>query len=205
CLFRLASFRINESNQPTHFTSIDIGTPPSPGVTYTNPASGVVAMNGRGSIDKKGDEIHFAHERLSGDFSLTTEVVSLLRTNASGRSGVMLRENTKPTSAFHFISLTSDGVVDVTSREAGDLRSKVATGAIDWADAPRWLRIKREGAEVTSFHSRDGRNWSQAGSLKLNPERPVLVGLAIDSSERGRTTGALYHNTRFECDSRRAR
>jgi len=104
------------------------------------------------------DEFHFVHQPLTGDGSIVVRVASG-PDSSHGFAGVMVKESTNQGSPYAAVLLGGDGV-----RMSANFDTE-----IDGSDsnAPRWLRLTRSGDEVTGSESRDGREWTEVGTVEL--------------------------------------
>ena len=63
---------------------------------------------------------------------------------------------------------------------------------------PYWVRIDRNGNNLTGFLSPDGQNWTQLGDPRtIAMGDPVLVGLALTSHNANQATSAVFSNVSF--------
>jgi predicted Zn-dependent protease len=57
---------------------------------------------------------------------------------------------------------------------------------------PTWMKIVRHGDTVEGFLSRDGLQWTSAGTMKISAGRPVFIGPALTSHERKKLATAKF-------------
>lgn len=121
------------------WTDADIGSPPAMGSSHWL-SSASVAVSGSGA----GDNGHFVHQRVIGDFALTASIAVLPR---GGRCGLLVREGLGPEARYEMISVGSDGVVHASARQQGSMLNAVGEG--DAAKPlPIRLRAARWGDEI---------------------------------------------------------
>jgi hypothetical protein len=122
------------------------------------------------------DQLHFVHQPLSGDGSITARVVSQEDSHEWAKAGVIVKERLATGAPYAAVLVTPDHGVrmqwgfehDVAGSEGGA--------------APRWLRLTRSGAVVTGYESSDGTRWQQVGEVDLEDlPSTVEVGLFVAS------------------------
>jgi hypothetical protein len=145
------------------------------------PASDCTLPVGPGG-EEVTDNFFFVHQPLAGDGGITVRVTALtglLPTPQAGRdapvgtrpglapwakAGIIIKESTKPGSAYAAVMVTgSHGVrmqYDYTRDTAGQ------PGAVS-AASPRWLRLTRSGDTLTGYASTDGTQWTKVGTAHL--------------------------------------
>jgi ABC-type transport system involved in multi-copper enzyme maturation permease subunit len=164
------------------------------------------------------DSFYFVRQPLTGNGSITVRVTSLtgrippangdvpLSPNASpdtrpglvpwAKSGVIIKESTRPGSAYAAIMVTADHGV----RLQGNYTSDTAGQPGPVSASPRWLRLTRSGDVVTGYDSADGTHWTQVGTVHLAGLSPtVQAGLftaspayqSITSNFGGGTSGSV--------------
>jgi ABC-type transport system involved in multi-copper enzyme maturation permease subunit len=126
--------------------------------------------------DRVQDTLHFVHQPLAGDGSITARVASQVDSQEWAKAGVMVRASTEPGSQYAAMLVTPGHGVRLhanydTEGEAG------SDGT-----APRWLRLTRAGDTVTGYESADGSSWSEVGTVGLDGLPPTVeVGLFVTS------------------------
>ncbi len=132
------------------------------------------------------DNFYFVRQPLTGNGSLTVRVTSLtgrippangqppLNPNASpdtrpglvswAKSGVIIKESTRPGSPYAAIMVTADHGVRLQSNYTSDTAGQ--PGAVS-AASPRWLRLTRSGDTLTGYASTDGTHWTEVGTTDL--------------------------------------
>jgi ABC-type transport system involved in multi-copper enzyme maturation permease subunit len=165
------------------------------------------------------DSFYFVRQPLTGNGSLTVRVTSLtgrippangdvsLNPNVSpdtrpglvswAKSGVIIKESTRPGSAYAAIMVTADHGVRLQDNYTSDTAGR--PGAVS-AVSPRWLRLTRSGDIITGYDSADGTHWTQVGTVQLAGLSPtVQAGLftaspayqTISSNFGGGTSGSI--------------
>ncbi len=134
------------------------------------------------------DRFSFAHQTLDGDGTLTAHVkafTGVITYPPPGhdelveglapwaKAGLMVKDGTKPGSAYAAVMLTGHRGVRLQHNYVHDLAGP--------ADA-RWLRLDRKGHDLTAYASTDGTTWQKVGAVTL-PElsSQVQIGFLVAS------------------------
>ena len=171
----------------------DLGTPVKAGSITSN--AGTYTVKGAGAgITGTADSGYFAGMPLSGNFTITTRIVSQTNDNAWSKAGLMVRQSTAA-GAINFACLMTpaQGVrVQYRTTLGG---STTDPGAATGGTSPYWLRIVRNGNSLSGWRSADGVAWTQIGtSQTVTMTDPVLVGFAMTSSNAGILGTAVFDN-----------
>jgi len=179
------------SGRPAGFIEEPAGTG-----TYIMTASGV-------DIWDQADEFRYAYKQLSGDGSISVQVLNVENTDPWAKCGVMIRKTLDAGSTNAMAYITPDGRVGWQYR-VGDGGSSNSTrsepGAIT---APHWVKLTRQGNTITAQHSSDGVNWEDMVEA-ANPQEQsfrnilmnqnVYIGLALTSHSSGVVCKAEFSN-----------
>ncbi len=167
---------VGKDNPCYPWLSMDVGNPGVPGKWvctgggYTLSASGLDIWN-------ENDQCHFAYQQAKGDCQVLARAESLENTHQWAKTGVMIRESMSAGSKNAFMLLSSgNGTVFQHRPEEGN-SSESVHGSRE-AKAPYWLKLVRVGDVFTGYHSPDGKNWSEVGSVTIEMPAEVFIGLA---------------------------
>jgi glucose/arabinose dehydrogenase len=143
---------------------------------------GGLSLGGRGSgrLDQLGEGLAlaspaggalFAHVGEAGDF----DVAAGFRSVEGGRAGMMVRAGAAPNDPALVVTWEPGAVGRRLSveRRPGGARVFDVSGA--------WIRLQREGGQVTVFVGPDGHLWRELGSFPWETSR-TLVGLVVSGS-----------------------
>ncbi len=167
-----------------------------PGSARYDPTTDSYIITGIGAdIWQLADDFHFAHKILHGDGSITARIDHLAGTDPWAKAGVMIRGSLAADSAHALCYLSRrNGKVFQSRKEAGQLSGSSKTAGFR---VPYWVRLVREGNQISAYHSADGRSWTlQAPSAgTANPQimaltRDVCIGLAVTSHDPAHTAEA---------------
>jgi hypothetical protein len=122
------------------------------------------------------DEIHFVHQRLTGDGSIVARVVAQQDSHENAKAGIMVKERLEVGAPYAALLVTPDNGV----RLEWDFGHE--TEGSEDGTAPQWLRLTRSGDVVTGDESSDGRTWEEVGEVDLGDlPSTVEVGLFVTS------------------------
>lgn len=182
---------------PAGFAYLDLGDARPKGSVAAN-AAGLIVLNGGGAdIWGERDECAFLHRRLDGDAVLTVQLRSMDNTDGWDKAGLMLRASTDPASAHVSIIAIHSGLVQLLTRQ-GIGRSTGATH-LQLDGFPIWLRLQRQGGDITGYVSRNGSEWRLLGTSSIDGlPASATAGLAVTSHNRSITNRALFSDLAIE-------
>ncbi|MFK3728842.1 hypothetical protein ACI2LJ_01070 [Streptomyces sp. NPDC088090] len=145
------------------------------------------------------DSFYFVHRTLEGDGSITVPVASLTGLADDGRggtgagsaqpwakAGVIVKKDLTQGSPYAAVVLTGGHGVRMQYDYTHDRAAPAAAG-----QAPRWLRLVREGDVLTGYVSADGARWHQVGTARPSGlGRTVRAGLFAASPQARQETPA---------------
>lgn len=150
---------------------------------YTNSLDNSFVVEGGGNGFRRGDEGHgFVYRKLKGNGSLTVRLAS---TDSSFDAvGIMLRGSLASGSQQVGVILGGTGsrYCTTVSRTSVGSDTNWKTGC-DFTYAPVWMRITREGRNVSTYQSRDGISWHLIQQLTLSLPTTVYIGMAVSAGE----------------------
>jgi hypothetical protein len=124
------------------------------------------------------DGMQLVHQTITGDATITARVASLgkppqqreasggppgaktLPPGPWGGAGIIIKDGTRPGSAYASVLVTPTLGVRMQSNYSTDLAG--STG-----NAPRWLRLTRAGDVITGYESADGSTWTKLGQVTV--------------------------------------
>lgn len=170
----------NVSALPPGFADRDIGAPGAPGGSWYSHNLGSWTVLGGGSDIYGGtDRFHFVSAPAAGDCTVTARVLSVQRTDANAKAGVMLRDTTASNAAYAFAFATP---TNVWFQYRTNTAAATAAGNFVNIAAPIWLKLTRGGNVCSAYYSTNGANWTQLGSSRTVNLSPLAsAGLAVTS------------------------
>lgn len=167
---------------------------------YTIMGSGKLTKNDKGIEGVNSDSCDFMYKKITGNFDITVKTEQIPKFENGSVAGIMLREDLTPKSRMIMLS---DGWLKYGENVKSIIRDKSdSVSVISWFNGisnnsdydtskdeyhvPKYLRMRRNGDEITLSVSDSGKNWTD------NPRKPmtktidnladtVYVGLAVDS------------------------
>lgn len=169
--------------------------------------AGIAETGGQLSLTNRGvdlwtvdDDYTFAQQGpFTGDFTVTTQVVSLSNSNAWAKAGVLIIDDdptvtnrpkyagmtTTPGNNFTLQTRRVDG--STAGADYGSVTGGATTGA-------GWVRLVRTGSTVEGFYSTNGTTWTSIGTDTVSFVGTVYVGLWTTSHDAAITTTAVFDN-----------
>lgn len=171
------------------FAVIGLGLVPAFGVRSSCPGACPVAPTAADG-SKVADKFWFVHRDLGPEGSITVRLTEMAGTITYpppdhdeivpglvpwAKTGIMLKDGTEQGSAYAAVMMTGEHGVRMQYDYEHDIAGSPGQVA---PDAPRWLRLTRDGDEVTGYESADGEQWEEIGTAMLDglPDT-VQVGL----------------------------
>jgi regulation of enolase protein 1 (concanavalin A-like superfamily) len=151
---------------------------------------GVISLTAAGAdIWGKADQFRYAFKKLSGDGSMTVQVLSNgTGSNRWAKGGVMVRQSLDPDAVNAFGAITGgDGDGGTFQWRPTQGSNSSSSRTLKGIAPPYWVRLTRAGNIFTVEMSADGETWEQQGKApaELAMEDPVYIGLAVTSHVAG--------------------
>src|SRR4029079_6375723 len=125
------------------------------------------------------DAFHYAYTRLSGDGQIVARVAAITAGASWIKAGVMMRDSLDPASAHAFMLVSYAKGTSFQRRTAAGGASTSTPGGT-W-QAPRWVKLERNGDTITASQSGDGVAWTIVDTQTMTMNGEVLVGVAVSS------------------------
>ena len=145
---------------------------------------------------KAGDErfaaFHLVYLPVEGDCEIQARVVSLNNEDDESYAGIVICDGTTPENRKALLGLHPHGEKRVNFRRWGYQGGSVTGKELPSLKLPYWLKLVREGYDVTAYHSPDGRRWRMlkvsAGRMR---DKKAFVGLAVQIGKDDRLSEAV--------------
>ena len=168
-------------------------------------SNGVVTLAGSGAdIWHQADGFHFVFEPLTGDGSLTAQILNIQNTEEWAKAGVMIRETTNASSKFALASLRADGQAQFIWRKTNGAEaesSELAGGA----GFPKRVKVVRSGSTFNAFYKANaGDEWSPMGApqtISMSPD--TQIGLIVCSHSDGVLCQAQIDQLALQTENKR--
>jgi hypothetical protein len=156
---------------------------------------GALVIDGSGAdIFDTNDRMYFVAAPARGATELSARLLSKpLRTDASAKAGLMVRETLEDSARNVFLCATPDHGLFVQSRH--DTRGGTASSGSEAVNSyPLFLRIQRLGDLINCYRSDDGTSYDRVGATtKLDTLAPdVFIGFAVTAHREGALTHAEF-------------
>jgi hypothetical protein len=171
---------------PAGWTCADVGYPAPPGSQLYKGGTWILQGGGFDIFFNK-DQFHYVWQRLSGDGSVSAQVLEQGYTDPSAKAGVMLRTSTDTGSPFYAVFVTPKNDILVHFRlKQGGMTQEVKLPP-ESPRLPTYLRVARSGNIFTAYTSPDGFAWTPiaGSSIELDTSSTMLAGLAVSSHNPG--------------------
>jgi outer membrane protein assembly factor BamB len=167
---------------PAGWGCADIGLATPAGTQALNGTTWTVTGGGS-DIWGAADQFHLVWQTLSGDGTVTAQVVSQTNTSTWAKAGVMLRQSTDPGAPFYAAYVTPSNGVAVTYRPTPN--ASVIVVATMSNTTPIYLRVARAGITFCAYTSSDGTTWTYVpqSCQVFQVSGTMLAGLAVTSHD----------------------
>src|SRR5215213_5247885 len=175
----------------------DIGSPSFPGKVAV--ASGAYTVHGGGSnMWFNADALHFVWEKVSGDVSLSAEILIPPATGGDPhrKAVLMVRQSLDADSAYADAALHGDGLTSLQYRpEKGERTYEIQANV----SGPKRLRIEKRGAYVSMSIAGAGEELRPAGgTFRLALTEPFYIGLGVCAHADTNLERAVFSNVELK-------
>jgi outer membrane protein assembly factor BamB len=165
---------------PTNWNCADIGSPALAGGQSVSGGTWTIQAGGT-DIYGTSDQFHYVWQTLSGNGSVSAQVLTQTKTSSNAKAGVMIRQDSTASSAYYFAAVTPGNGIFVQYRKAGGAGAQTLVKLS--GTVPVYLAVARTGSTYAAYTSSDGVTWTAVAgsSVTINMTGPVLAGLAATS------------------------
>ena len=137
-----------------------------------------VLQAGGNNLGGSADQIHFLHQPLVGDGTITARILGVDPTAYHAKTGLMIRESTATGARSAAVVWGPvNQLVEFNRRSTTNGGASGTLTAREIIDPP-WLRLTRRGNTFTAYRSPDGQSWSRVGSPQtIAMSANALVGI----------------------------
>ncbi|MEO5917548.1 MAG: Ig-like domain-containing protein [Luteolibacter sp.] len=158
-------------------------------------AAGVFTVGGSGALDEKSDAGNFGWQNLSGDGQITACIEKIDDTGADTRVGLMIRDSLAADSRQVFIGVNGNGDLRWLRRsETGATARENSLKSPEFHET--WLKLVRDGDNITAFKSKNGNKWTKAGTIDLNLPENCYIGLSVSSGDKDLLNTSKFSHVR---------
>lgn len=185
----------------TSLTDIDLGTTGVSGSSsYSN---GTWTVSGAGSGLSGGHvNAHFAYVPTKGNCIMVAKITSQTATGTYCDAGILLRDSLSSSNSNCAAELTQP--VTTGSGQFQFFEGFSSGGswnqnhfAVNGVPIPQWLKVVRDGALVSCFHSPDGVNWTPNGEIHI-ASNSMYIGLFVSSQNTTGLSTATFTNVSID-------
>ena len=195
---------------PSSWTCTDVGSPNPPGDT-TSSGPGSFTLNGTGTGITLGsaDSFHYAYQQVTGNETLSAQVVTQPGSPATAQEGIMMRANASITSPYYSVTLNPGGSATIQWRTYDGVPNRTGKLALPSVKSPAYVEIVRwqdQNLNQTFFSaltSTDGTNWTPVlGSTQaIAMGSSYLAGLAATANAPRVAPPVAYNNVTLSAAS----
>ena len=190
------ALRSQPGTLPSPWQWLEIGNVVTNGYSWFEDNTFGLAAGGA-DIWNQADAFGYIYQPLNGDGVITVRVANQQPTDPWAKAGVMIRESLTPGSRH--------ATMVVTPGSLASFQRRLVTGDISYEDqvtvtsgtngaAPYWVRLARNGDNMTGYYSPDGVNWTQCGPTITLTNLPASVywGLPVTAHTTSTTSLASF-------------
>jgi regulation of enolase protein 1 (concanavalin A-like superfamily) len=185
---------INFDDQvPQGWSSEDVG---ATGAAGSGVGTWEMRVRGGGAdVWGTADAFHFLHQPVTGDFEITTKVLSIENVDVWTKAGLMVREGTGAGARHASIFVTPTTTKGIAFQRRPTTNGTSLHTAGPMVTAPYWIRLKRTGNVVSAYASQHGTfgSWALVGRQTFTSlSETVEVGVAVSSHRAGVVAEATF-------------
>ncbi len=177
------------------WTDGDIGAVGKIGSSKVNPDGTILVSGGGADIWNQTDAFHYDYQPMTGNGSVTAQVLAQTNTNNWAKSGVMIRETANADSRFVDLALTPGNGVTLQSRTATHSTPNVSITVP--AKAGVWLKLVRTGSSFSGYISIDNTTWTLVGTVTIPMVNNVTAGLCVTAHDNSKLGTAKFSNVQI--------
>jgi TolB protein len=175
----------------------DVGIVKNVGSMDYNPSRSEYRISGGGAnMWDKTDAFHFVWKKISGDLSIGASVAWIGDgVNPHRKACLMIRQSLEADSPYVDLALHGDGLTSLQYRKAPGAITEEVKSEIS---SPRAIRLERRGNIFKMFVSERRRQLRETGSVELNLNDPVYIGLAVCSHDDNVLETAVFSDVKLK-------
>ena len=143
------------------------------------------------------DAFYFVWKKVSGDVSLTADILWVGTSAAEHRKAVlMVRQSLDAGSPYADAVSHGNGLTSLQFRGAANEQTYQIVAA---EDGPSRLRIVKKGSRFTMYFGKPGEEWKTSGPVEfVTVQEPFYVGLGVCSHVATTLETAIFSNVKLE-------
>jgi len=104
----------------------------------------------------------------------------------------MIRGSSEADAATASLSVRADEALELLARER-ESASTTRSGDLMDSETPTWLKLERNGTEITASVAVGSRDWQECGRVTLEAAGGVSIGVFVGGSPETDCTGEFDH------------
>jgi len=108
---------------------------------------------------EENDRCYFVSQSVSGSASISARINSIERIHALSQAGIMIRQSNEPDVPQACVAITADGRLACHYRNSPGQPAMSLYSEPDTVTLPHWIKLQRQGATLSLYHSSDGFAW----------------------------------------------
>lgn len=136
------------------------------------------------------DALNYLNQPAQDNVLLTVRVADQWAASPAARAGLMFRTIATSNAPMVWVAAHPDGQATLrwrTATGAAAQETSVAAGGVN-----PWLRLRRQGSEVSAAVSPDGLNWTAVGNATVAFPLALRAGLAVSAGETNQFNEATF-------------
>jgi outer membrane protein assembly factor BamB len=188
---------------PGSWTCTDIGNPNPPGDTTTSgPGSFTLDGTGTGITLGSTDSLHYVYQQVSGNQTLSAQVVTQAGAPKTAQEGIMMRANASITSPYYSVTVNPGGSATVQWRSYDGVPNRTGKLALPSVTSPAYLEIIRwqdttlNQTFFSTLTSTDGSTWTPVlgSTVAIDMGSSYLAGMAATANAPRVAPPVVYNN-----------
>ncbi len=141
-----------------------------------------------GDIWDAADTAMYVYKEASGDMEISARMPKYEPANPDwGKAGLMIRQSVDADAANAFINLTKNNGLKLIHRDTKGGPTGPGEPGVPY-NLPLYLKMTRKGDTLTTFTSKDGKAWAEAGgglgpSATIKMTGKIVAGMALSSND----------------------
>lgn len=166
---------------PKGWNCADVGNPVLVGDQSLSKGTWTIKGAGK-DVWRASDQFHFVWQSLSGNSTVSAQLLTLAKTDPLAKAGIMLRVNTDADSPYYAVFVTPGAGLTVQYRTIQGLNAQIVTQNNAFTP-PTYLRVARWNNIFTTYVSPDGVTWTalDGSSAPMNVNGAMLGGIVVTS------------------------
>lgn len=179
---------------PSPWKTTDVGSVSTPGEICYIDSHFEVTGAGDG-IKQKSDSFYFTYQEVTGDAEIIARLNSFDNAGINGKAAVMIREGLDAGSKTALTAITANPNFNGPEARFEYRKTSNANSAsteFQSSELPEYIRLLREGDNISSYVSNSNGNWILLGTTKIKFQERIFVGLAVTSGSGNISTMADF-------------